>query len=132
METICTALSQELAFFNIQVSLIEPGCILTPQWSKGTPPPEDSAYGESFTRLMGFGQFGLNRAATTDDSSAAIIDAIEADSPRFRYPVGPDADDFFKAYQELNDDEEWRRIACLDNEAYAKKMMELMGVDYYA
>lgn len=131
MEAICTSLSQELALFNIKVSLIEPGCILTPQWSKGTLPPDDSAYGECFGRLMKFGQFGLSRAATTDDTSAAIIDAVESDEPRFRHPVGPEAEDFFKAYQTMNDDEEWRRIARLDNEAYAEKMLELMGVDYY-
>jgi NAD(P)-dependent dehydrogenase (short-subunit alcohol dehydrogenase family) len=131
MEAICTSLAQELSFFNVKVSLIEPGCIMTPQWEKGSMPPEDSPYGESFGRLMQFGQFGLSRAATTDDSSAAIIDAVESDTPRFRYPVGPDADDFFKAYQALNDDEEWRRIAQLDNAAYAEKMLELMGVEYY-
>ncbi len=132
VEAMCTALSQELAAFNIQVSLIEPGCILTPMWEKGSMPPEDSPYQVSFGRLMKFGEFGLGRAATTADCAAAIQDAIESDSPRFRYPVGPDAEDFFKAYVALNDDEEWRRIARLDNAAYAERMKELMGVDYYA
>ncbi len=132
VEAMCIALSQELAAFNIHVSLIEPGCIWTPMWEKGTPPPEDSAYGESFGRLMKFGEFGLGRAATTRDCADAIQDAIENDAPRFRYPVGPDADDFWRAYTALNDDEEWRRIATLDNAAYAERMRELMGVDYYA
>ncbi len=131
VEAMCIALSQELAAFNIQVSLIEPGCIWTPLWEKGTPPPEDSAYGESFGRLMKFGEFGLGRAATTKDCADAIQDAVENDSPRFRYPVGPDAEDFWRAYTALNDDEEWRRIARLDNAAYAERMRELMGVDYY-
>jgi NAD(P)-dependent dehydrogenase (short-subunit alcohol dehydrogenase family) len=132
METICIALSQELAQFNIKVSLIEPGCILTPMWGKGTMPPEDSPYTESFARLMKFGEFGLGRAASTVDCANAIQDAVESDAPRFRYPVGPDADDFWKAYRKLNDDEEWRRIATLDNNAYAREMLKLMGVDYYA
>lgn len=132
VEALCIALSQELAAFNIHVSLIEPGCILTPMWEKGSLPPEDSPYTESFSRLMKFGEFGLGRAATTADCAAAIQDAIESDSPRFRYPVGPDADDFWRAYTALNDDEEWRRIARLDNAAYAERMRELMGVDYYA
>ena len=132
MEAICTALSQELAPFNIKVSLIEPGCVLTPMWGKGTMPPEDSPYGESFARLMKFGEFGLDRAATTVDCANAIQDAIESVTPRFRYPVGPEAEEFWKAYRELNDDEEWRRIASLDNTRYAEKMLELMGVDYYS
>jgi hypothetical protein len=45
--------------------------------------------------------------------------------------VGPDAEDYWRAYQALNDPEEWMRIACLDNAAYAERMAELMGVDYY-
>jgi NAD(P)-dependent dehydrogenase (short-subunit alcohol dehydrogenase family) len=132
VEAMCTALSQELSEFNIHVSMVEPGCILTPMWGKGTMPPEDSPYVAAFQRLMKFGEFGLGRAATTADCAAAIADAIESDQPRFRYPVGPDAEDFFKAYRALNDDEEWRRIARLDNSAYAEKMLELMGVDYYS
>ena len=101
-------------------------------WGKGTMPPEDSPYTESFARLMKFGEFGLGRAASTVDCANAIQDAVESDAPRFRYPVGPDADDFWKAYRKLNDDEEWRRIATLDNNAYAREMLKLMGVDYYA
>jgi NAD(P)-dependent dehydrogenase (short-subunit alcohol dehydrogenase family) len=132
VEAVCIALSQELAAFNIHVSLIEPGCILTPMWEKGSLPPDDSPYQESFGRLMKFGEFGLGRAATTVDCANAIQDAIESDTPRFRYPVGPDAEDFWRAYTEVNDDEEWRRIARLDNAAYAERMKELMGVDYYA
>jgi NAD(P)-dependent dehydrogenase (short-subunit alcohol dehydrogenase family) len=131
VEAMCTAVAQELAEFNVSVSMIEPGCIMTPMWGKGSMPPEDSAYATSFARLMKFGEFGLGRAATTADCAAAISDAVENDTPRFRYPVGPDADDFFRAYTALNYDEEWHRIAHLDNTAYAAKMKELMGVDYY-
>ena len=131
VEAVCMALSQELAAFNVRVSLIEPGCIMTPLWSKGQPPAEDSPYAENFARLGKFAEFGLGRAATTVDCANAIQDAIENEAPRFRYPVGPDAEDFWRAYTALNDDEEWRRIAALDNAAYAARMKELMGVDYY-
>ncbi len=132
MECICTALAQELAEHNISVSMIEPGCIMTPMWTKGTPPPEDSPYANSFARLGKWAEFGLSRAAMPSDCADAIQSAIESDSPQFRYPVGPDAEDFWRAFNELNDPEEWMRIARLDNAAYAEKMKELMGVDYYA
>jgi NAD(P)-dependent dehydrogenase (short-subunit alcohol dehydrogenase family) len=131
MEAMCTALSQELAQFNIEVSLIEPGCVMTPMWTKGEPPAEDTPYTRAYERIMGFGTFGLGRAASTIDCAEAITDAIESEQPQFRYPVGPDAEDFFKAYRAMNDDEQWRQIARLDNDAYAEKMLELMGVDYY-
>ena len=132
MEAICTALAQELAEHNISVSLIEPGCVMTPMWTKGEPPAEDSAYVRSFSRFAKWCEFGLGRAAMPSDCAAAIEAAINDEQPRFRYPVGPDAEDFWRAYTELNDPEEWMRIACLDNDAYAARMKDLMGVDYYA
>lgn len=131
MEAICTALAQELSEHNIEVSMIEPGCVLTPMWTKGAPPPDDSPYMRSFSRFARWCEFGLGRAATPADCVAAITDAIESDQPRFRYPVGPDAEDFWRAYTELNDPEEWMRIARMDDEAYADRMLELVGIDYY-
>ena len=132
MDAFCMALAQELAEHRVRVSVIAPGCVLTPMWTKGTPPPEDSPYMKSFGRFAKWCEFGLTRAATPADCARAIRSAIEDEDPRFRYPVGLDAEDYWHAYQKVNDPEEWMRIACLDNEAYAKKMAELMGVDYYA
>ena len=111
--------------------MITPGCVITPMWTKGAPPPEDSAYMSSFGRFAKWCEFGLGRAATPADCAVAIRSAIEDEQPRFRYPVGPDAEDYWRAYLAVNDPEEWMRIACMDNDAYAKKMAELMGVDYY-
>jgi NAD(P)-dependent dehydrogenase (short-subunit alcohol dehydrogenase family) len=132
LETFCMALAQELAEHKVSVSVITPGCVLTPMWTKGAPPPEDSAYLNSFGRFASWCEFGLGRAATPADCASAISSAIEDEQPRFRYPVGPDAEDYWRAYQALNDPEEWMRIACLDNAAYAERMADLMGVDYYA
>jgi NAD(P)-dependent dehydrogenase (short-subunit alcohol dehydrogenase family) len=132
MDAFCMALAQELAEHRVRVSVIAPGCVLTPMWTKGTPPPEDSPYMNSFGRFAKWCEFGLTRAATPADCARAIRSAIEDEEPRFRYPVGLDAEDYWRAYQKVNDPEEWMRIACLDNEAYAQKMAELMGVDYYA
>ena len=132
MDAFCMALAQELAEHGVRVSVIAPGCVLTPMWTKGTPPPEDSPYMNSFGRFAKWCEFGLTRAATPADCAHAIRAAIEDEEPRFRYPVGLDAEDYWRAHQQVNDPEEWMRIACLDNEAYAKKMAELMGVDYYA
>ncbi len=131
MEAFGMALAQELAEHGVKVSMITPGCVLTPMWTKGTPPPEDSPYMNSFGRFARWCEFGLGRAATPADCARAIRSAIEEEEPRFRYPVGPDAEDYWRAYLAVNDPEEWMRIACLDNEAYAEKMFELMGVDYY-
>ena len=132
LEAICTALAQELAEHNIQVSMIEPGCVLTPMWTKGKPPPEDSPYANSFARFVKWCEFGLGRAATPADCAAVIQEAIESDAPRFRYPVGPDAQEFWRAYQRVNDPEEWMRIARLDNASYREKMAEIIGIDYFA
>ncbi len=131
MEAICTALSLELAPFNIHVSLIEPGCVITPMWAKGEGPAEDSPYGAAYERLGKFFEAGLARAITAAECAEAVEEAINADEPQFRYGVGPDATDYEKAYKAVGDDEEWQRIGRLDNATYAAKWKELTGEDTY-
>lgn len=132
LETFCMSLTQELAEHGVHVSVIAPGCVMTPMWTKGSLPAEDSPYANSFGRFAKWCEFGLARAAMPTDCAEAIRDAAESEAPQFRYPIGPDAEDFWRAYRQVNDDEEWLRIARLDNAAYAEKMKELMGIDYYA
>ena len=60
----------------------------------------------------------------------AIADAIESDKPHFRYPVGPDAVETIAARSKVSDDE-WIEINCLQGDAFAERMAELVGVDYY-
>lgn len=130
MEGLSEALAQEMAEFNVKVSIVEPGCVLTPIWEKGSLPTEPSPYDKSLQRLGRFFEFGLRRPAMPDDVAKAIAHAIESDAPHFRYPVGPDAEETIAARAKVSDDE-WLALNCLQGEEFADAWAELVGVDYY-
>ena len=130
MEGLSEALAQEMAEFNVKVAIIEPGCVLTPIWGKGSLPTEPSPYLKSLQRLGRFFEFGLRRPAMPTDVASAIAHAIESDKPHFRYPVGPDALETVAARAKVSDDE-WIAANCLQGEAFSDRWLELVGVDYY-
>ena len=129
MEGLSEALAQEMAEFNVKVAIIEPGCVLTPIWGKGSLPTEPSPYLKSLQRLGRFFEFGLRRPAMPTDVASAIAHAIESDKPHFRYPVGPDAVESVAARAKVSDDE-WIAANCLQGEAFSDRWLELVGVDY--
>ncbi|CAA0125126.1 Cyclopentanol dehydrogenase [Halioglobus japonicus] len=130
MEGLSEALAQEMAEFNVKVAIIEPGCVLTPIWEKGSLPTEPSPYINSLQRLGRFFEFGLGRPAMPTDVAGAIEHAIESDKPHFRYPVGPDAEETIAARAKVTDDE-WLEANCLQGEAFYDRWKALVGVDYY-
>ena len=130
MEGLSEALAQEMAEFNVKVAIIEPGCVLTPIWGKGSLPTEPSPYLKSLSRLGRFFEFGLRRPAMPTDVAGAIEHAIESDKPHFRYPVGPDAEETIAARAKVSDDE-WIEANCLQGEAFNDRWKNLVGVDYY-
>jgi NAD(P)-dependent dehydrogenase (short-subunit alcohol dehydrogenase family) len=130
-----TALSEALAFemapFNVRVAIIEPGVVITPIWGKGEMPADDSPYGVAIKRLMRFFEYGFTRPAMPEDAAAAIVEAIEAEDPKFRYPVGADAEECIAARARISD-EEWIAMNRLDDAAFARRWKEVSGVDYYS
>ncbi|MEZ5503873.1 MAG: SDR family oxidoreductase [Halioglobus sp.] len=130
MEGLSEALAQEMAEFNVKVAIIEPGCVLTPIWGKGSLPTTPSPYQKSLQRLGRFFEFGLRRPAMPTDVASAIAHAIESDQPHFRYPVGPDAQETIAARARVSDDE-WLAANCLQGDAFYDRWQALVGVDYY-
>ena len=57
LEGLSEALAFEMAEFDVRVALIEPGSVPTPAWEKGTPPPEDTKYGNSLQRLAAWATY---------------------------------------------------------------------------
>lgn len=130
MEGLSEALAQEMAEFNVRVSVVQPGCVLTPIWGKGSLPEGDQPYINSLARLGRFFEFGLTRPAMPIDVAEAIADAIESDNPHFRYPVGHDAVETTAARNKVSDDE-WLALNCLQGDEFHQAWAELVGVDYY-
>ncbi|EEB80571.1 NAD dependent epimerase/dehydratase family protein [marine gamma proteobacterium HTCC2148] len=130
LEGLSEALAMEMAEFNVRVALIEPGSVPTPAWEKGTPPPEDTHYGNSLTRLATWATFTMKNPASTQDVADAVSHAIESDKPQFRYLVGQDAVEDVAGRQSVSDDE-WIEMNRLQGQDFAQRWKEVVGVDYF-
>lgn len=101
VEAITDALRQELAPAGIKVSVIEPGAVSTPIWSKGVEQVQDARetlpaeaierYGAqlaAFDKIMA----RMDRMGIAPEKVAAVVEkALTARHPRPRYLVGVDA-----------------------------------------
>ncbi len=103
LRSLGDALRVELAPWNISVSLIEPGTVLTPMWTRSladvqemrrTMPPEaERLYGPVFSTLRSFiekiqrGGQGLS----SEEVAKVIERVIQARRPRAHYIIGSDA-----------------------------------------
>jgi NAD(P)-dependent dehydrogenase (short-subunit alcohol dehydrogenase family) len=98
LEAMADSLRVELAPFGMHVSIVEPGTIATPMWTKPQralddfPPQAAELYGariERFRRLAA--DRSSRRAAPPSDVAAAVVHALTAKPPKTRYVVGHDA-----------------------------------------
>jgi NAD(P)-dependent dehydrogenase (short-subunit alcohol dehydrogenase family) len=98
LEAMADALRIELAPFGIHVSIIEPGTIATPIWTKPQraaadfSPEAADLYGERLDRFRRLAaQRSANNAVPADEVAKAVEHALTAKKPKTRYLVGPDA-----------------------------------------
>jgi NAD(P)-dependent dehydrogenase (short-subunit alcohol dehydrogenase family) len=101
LEAVADSLRLELRPFGVHVSIVEPGSIKTPIWTKGTaraeelrerfPDGAEELYGAAINR---FRKVALARGLAgvdPDEVAKAVEHALIADRPRARYLVGRDA-----------------------------------------
>ena len=131
MEGLTESLAQEMAEFGVNVSLVEPGCVVTPMWTKVAPSDAPPLYPENVKRLVRFFEFGLSRPAMPGDVAQAIEDALTAEQPPFRIPVGLDANEVTTGRAKVGE-EAWIRMLCTDGyDAFADGWADAVGTDYY-
>jgi NAD(P)-dependent dehydrogenase (short-subunit alcohol dehydrogenase family) len=131
MEGLCESLAQEMAEFDVGVTIIEPGCVVTPMWTKVTPSEAPPLYPRNVARLTRFFEFGLQRPAMPGDVALAVQHALEAEDTPFRLPVGKDATEVTAGRDKAIGDE-WVKMLCTsDDNAFANHWQQLVGVDYY-
>lgn len=131
MEGLCEALAQEMAEFGARVSIVEPGCVATPMWTKVSPSSAPPLYPRTVQRLVRFFEFGLREPAMPLEVAAVIEEAITAEQPRFRYPVGKDANEVIAGRLRAGD-EAWIGMLCTaDDDEFADRWTEIVGNDYY-
>ena len=92
LEALSEAMDNELRHFGIRTIVIEPGYIATPMLEREEQ-PVDPPYDE-LARLWeaAVGQLQGDGPPGPELVAAAIADALEADEPKLRHPVGADAE----------------------------------------
>jgi NAD(P)-dependent dehydrogenase (short-subunit alcohol dehydrogenase family) len=113
LEAISDSLRRELKPWNIHVSLIEPGAVVTPIWDKGRETAdrlEDemgerarSLYGRLVARIREETEKIPERGVGPDEVAKAVEHALTAARPKLRYVVGRDAKTRLRAKAVLGD-----------------------------
>jgi NAD(P)-dependent dehydrogenase (short-subunit alcohol dehydrogenase family) len=97
LEAMADSLRLELQPFGIHVSIVEPGTIATPMWTKpqrgvGELPPEAAErYGERIERFRRLAASRSSNGVPAVEVAKAVEHALTAEPPKTRYLVGPDA-----------------------------------------
>jgi NAD(P)-dependent dehydrogenase (short-subunit alcohol dehydrogenase family) len=97
LEAMADALRIELAPEGMHVSIVEPGTIATPIWTKpqrnaeALAPEHVERYGPRIEKFRAAAASRSAKGVSPDEVAKAIEHALTADRPRTRYVVGPDA-----------------------------------------
>lgn len=85
------AAAHELGLFGIEVVLVEPGPYRTPIWenSPHIMPPESPYHAWSEQLFKAADEHTERTARDPVEVARVIVKALDAERPRFRYPVGP-------------------------------------------
>jgi short-subunit dehydrogenase len=127
IEGFTESLRKELANFNINIILIEPGFVSSNfmdniKTAKGFD-SNKSPYSEAVQQV--FQGFESISAYSTHPTKVAhtILNALNSPSPDVRYPVGKDAESIFKARNELSDREleKWVRESYMEKKGFIRQ-----------
>jgi NAD(P)-dependent dehydrogenase (short-subunit alcohol dehydrogenase family) len=97
LEAMADSLRVELAPEGMHVSIVQPGTIATPIWTKPQRAVEDLApeqvdrYGARIERFRAAASARSAKGVAADEVARAVEHALTSDRPKTRYVVGPDA-----------------------------------------
>jgi short-subunit dehydrogenase len=127
VEGFTESLRQELAQFNIDVILIEPGAIrsnfIDNSKNAKNYNPENSPYASTIQKVFEGFQSIMADSSHPRDVAEMILKVVNTSSPNVRYPVGKDAESVLKARTELSDKEleKWVRESYMDKKGFIRK-----------
>ncbi|MGH7885842.1 MAG: SDR family oxidoreductase [Thermodesulfobacteriota bacterium] len=128
LECLTETLAQEVRRFNIKVSLIQPGVVLTPIHKNlinlGN---NDSPYYEFTKRIMLIFRKEFENYLMPVDVAELIYEVVENENPKLRYMIGEDAFKWSKIRDSVRD-EQWLTYGdSLTEEEFSALYLEWMG-----
>jgi NAD(P)-dependent dehydrogenase (short-subunit alcohol dehydrogenase family) len=105
LEALSEGLAAEAKVFNIRVAIVEPGIIDTDMARRVASAPLESPYPQG-RRMAAMFSASLPQAPQPEVVGRKILEIIESDSWKLRYPAGPDAEGYLKTRASMTD-EEW-------------------------
>lgn len=128
IEGFTESLRQELADFNINAVLIEPGSISSNfvdniKTAKGFD-PNKSPYTKMVQQVFqGYESISSTYSSHPSKVAQAILNIINSPNPEIRNPVGKDAESIFKARNELSDRdlEKWVRESYMEKKGFIRQ-----------
>ncbi|MEO5823856.1 MAG: SDR family oxidoreductase [Vicinamibacteraceae bacterium] len=127
LEAISEAVAQEVKSLGIRVAVVQPGIISTDMahaiatTASASVYPHERRFADLFAASL--------KTPTSPELVADTIRAIvESDSPRFHYPVGPDAEPFL-AWRASMTDEQWIEWNAADDDTWYANVKQTFGLD---
>jgi NAD(P)-dependent dehydrogenase (short-subunit alcohol dehydrogenase family) len=127
LEAISEAVAQEVKSLGIRVAVVQPGIISTDMahgiGNEGAASiyPHGRRFADLFTA-------SLKRPTGPELVADTIRTIIESDSPRFHYPVGPDAEPFL-AWRASMTDEQWVEWNAADDDTWYASVEQTFGLN---
>ena len=131
LEAMSEALAQEVVTFGIRVVIVEPGVVVTPIFTKARRFADPaSPYAVHVRRLLLFYQMQMKTPSQPADVARVIHDAVTADAPKLRYPVGRDAELLIAGRKRLTDEEYVATGEDMPDERYLELMRRRYGFEW--
>ena len=125
------SMAHELARFNIRVTLIEPGTVITPIFGKGNSIPEDE---ENYSILQGRMIRQVTKGLTElgcgpEVIAKCMVDFVTTEDPKLHYLLASDAVDNVDVYQKYGPETWVADGEILDNDEFFKVMKDRYGYE---
>ena len=125
------SMAHELARFNIRVTLIEPGTVITPIFGKGNSIPEDE---ENYSLLQGRMLRQVTKGLTElgcgpEVIAKCMLDFVTTEDPKLHYLLASDAVDNVDVYQKYGPETWVADGEILDNDEFFSVMKDRYGYE---
>ena len=125
------SMAHELARFNIRVTLIEPGTVITPIFGKGNSIPEDE---ENYSILQGRMIRQVTKGLTElgcgpEVIAKCMVDFVTTEDPKLHYLLASDAVDNVDVYQKYGPETWVADGEILDNDEFFNVMKDRYGYE---